>query len=270
MKKYNKRHPFISTMGMMRQYFAYNLSAAMAYRTSFLLQVFGMVLNNASFAFFWKILIDQVGSIGGYGFKEVMILWAIASSSFGFAVIVFGNIFSINDIIVKGELDTYLLQPKSVLLSVIASKTKVSGWGDLLYGFTLIIILFGLDIKTILLFSLYTLVSGIIFTSIMIISQSLTFFIGNAQAIAGLVQQFTITFSIYPETIYGGVLKVILYTLVPVGFMTFIPMRVITDFSIGYALLPIIAALILGIMARTLFGLGLKRYESGNLMVTKM
>lgn len=270
MEKFNKRNLLFSTLGMMKQYFAYNLSAAMAYRTSFLLQVFGMALNNASFAFFWKILIDQVGSIGGYGFKEVMMLWAISSSGFGLSVIVFGNALHLNDVIMKGELDTYLLQPKSVLLSLISSKTRVSGWGDLLYGFVLIFLIFGLDISSLLLFVLYSIVSGVIFTCILIISQSLTFFIGNASAISTLVFQFTITFSIYPETIYGGAIKVILYTLVPVGFMTFIPVRVMNDFSLGYALLPLVAAALLVLLSSTIFKWGLKRYESGNLMVTKM
>ena len=38
------------------KYFAFNLSALAEYRTSFIVQVFGMALNNASFAFFWWVL----------------------------------------------------------------------------------------------------------------------------------------------------------------------------------------------------------------------
>lgn len=72
------------------KYFIFNLSALVEYRTSFLIQVFGMAINNASFAFFWWVLFDKINmDIAGYGFKDVMFLWAVASTGFGLAHIFF-------------------------------------------------------------------------------------------------------------------------------------------------------------------------------------
>jgi ABC-2 type transport system permease protein len=109
----------------------------MEYRVSFLVQSFGMILNNAAFIFFWWILFNNVSSIGGYSFKDEMMLWAITSSSFGLCFISFGNVTQITRMILNGELDTYLLQPKDPLTNIVCSRTVVSAWGDFLYGIIL-------------------------------------------------------------------------------------------------------------------------------------
>lgn len=57
--------------------FAVNIQAVVEYRANFLLQVFGMMLNNAAFALFWGVLIGKVGSLGGYGFAEVMLSFSL-------------------------------------------------------------------------------------------------------------------------------------------------------------------------------------------------
>lgn len=142
---------------MMAAYFKLNLSASMEYRSSFLIQVFGMFLNNASFAFFWWLLFEKVGGdIGGYGFDEVMLLWAFASSGFGLMFVFFGNAIRLCEMILKGEIDSYLLQPKNVLVNVVASKSITSGWGgDIVYGIMLFFIIRGLDIKGFLVFLIF-------------------------------------------------------------------------------------------------------------------
>src|SRR5690348_6170199 len=97
-------------------YFKLNLSAAMEYRISFITQAAGMMLSNVSFIFFWWIVYKQTNSIGGYSFGDVMLLWSLASSAFGLALMLFGNVRGLAGIIMNGELDVYLLQPKNVFI----------------------------------------------------------------------------------------------------------------------------------------------------------
>ena len=58
----------MNTVRMLAAYFKFNLSSGMAYRASFLMQVFGMALNNAMFIVFWRVLYDHAGDLGGWGF----------------------------------------------------------------------------------------------------------------------------------------------------------------------------------------------------------
>lgn len=257
----------IQLIGM---YFKFNLSSSMEYRTSFLIQTFGMVLNNASFIFFWWILFENVQNIGGYGFNEVMMLWAISSTSFGLTFVLFGNLRRISEMIFNGELDPYLLQPKDVLVNIISSRTVVSAWGDVFYGMILFLVIYGFDMGSFLLFLFFNITATLIFSSILIFANSLTFYMGNSQGIVGLVFEFMITFSIYPEGIYKGFAKFIIYSILPSAFVSLIPVRLIVGFSWKWFLILIIVVIAWVIFAYWFFYRGLKKYESGNLIINKL
>ncbi len=250
------------------EYFKVNLSAGMEYRTSFLVQVFGMALNNSAFIFFWWILYERIPSIAGYGFNDVLFIWALASSSFGFVHIVFGNILNLSDTIIKGELDTYLVQPKDVYINVLCSRTRISAWGDLAYGYVLFIPVFGWG--KVFLFTLFVVFGGLLMGSIFAAAHTLTFFTGNANAIARLVVSFTITFTTYPEGIYKGALKWMVYSFLPAGFIVFLPHRILKAFNWWSVLILIIVDVLYITAGYYFFRAGLKKYESGNLITTKL
>lgn len=251
-------------------YFKFNISAVMEYRISFLIQSFGMILNNASFIFFWWILFNNINIIGGYGFKDVMMLWAITSTSYGLAFVTFGNIPHITSMILKGELDTYLLQPRDPLINIICSKTIISGWGDFLYGIILFFIVRGFDIRGFILFLLFCLTGALMFSAVLVTVHTLSFHIGSAQGIGQLVTEFLITFSIYPEGIFTGITKYILYTAIPVAFMVYIPSEVIGKFDLIRILQVFAMCLLWIILAYIAFYKGLKKYESGNLIINRI
>lgn len=259
-----------SHISLIFAYIKINLSASMEYRTSFILQVVGMFLNNFAFAVFWWLLLDKVGQIGGYGFKDVMLLWAIASTAFGIAVTFFGNLMRLVDIIIKGELDSYLLQPKNVLINVLMSKSQVSGWGDMLYGMILICILFPFNFPVYGLFIILSLLSALLFVSVGVSAASCTFFFGQFKSVADWVFDFMISFSIYPEIIYKGFIRFLLFTVLPAGFFTMIPARLINHFSLLTFIYFLGIVLLWVILSVTFFRFGIKHYESGNLIVQKL
>ncbi len=248
-----------------------NLSAGMAYSTSFLIQVFGMVLNNGAFIVFWLFLFERIGGdIAGYGFADVMFLWSLAASGFGLSVIVFGNTHHLSRIIYTGELDVYLLQPKPVLLNVLLSRTVVAGWGDLIYG----LVLFGLTqsatVSGILLFVFFTVLMALVVTAVRVFYHCLTFFVGNAEGFAGLAGELVITFMLYPGTIFRGPTAWILHSLIPAALVAHIPAAIFQSFQLGTLIVVVIADAAIVASAFLLFRLGLRRYESGNLIGTRM
>lgn len=255
---------------LMFYYLKFNLSSVMEYRMSFLMQSFGMILNNSAFIFFWWILFSNVNTIGGYTFQDEMMLWAISSTSFGLSFIVFGNVNQITKMILNGELDTYLLQPKDPLLNIICSKTVVSAWGDTLYGIILFFITRGLDLKGFMLFLVFCITGALIFSSVLVSFHALSFYTGNTEGLAQLVIEFLITFGIYPEGIFNNVIKVILYTVIPTVFIVYIPASVISHFS-AIKLFEVLGVAVIWIfIAYIIFYRGLKRYESGNLIISKL
>jgi ABC-2 type transport system permease protein len=251
--------------------FSANLQAVIEYRANFLAQVLGMMLNNGAFAFFWGVLIGKVGgSLGGYSFSDVMLVWALVSSSFGLAHVVFGNARGIGRIVQKGELDLYLLQPRDVLLNVLASRTLVSAWGDFLYGYLVLFLLPGLSLGRLGLFALLTVTGAVVFASTFTIAETLCFFLGDSSALSEAVTEFLLSFSLYPETIFDKGMRWVFYTILPSGFIAFLPLAALKALSWPLAPLLAGAALLYALAAYGFFRLGLRRYESGNQMGTRL
>jgi ABC-2 type transport system permease protein len=93
---------------------------------------------------------------------------------------------------------------------------------------------------------------------------SLAFFLGNAQQMSGMLNNAILTFSIYPNTIFTGVARFILFTLIPAAFVGAIPVEIVKGRSLGLlGLLTLVAGLAWGVAA-AVFYTGLRRYESGS------
>lgn len=255
---------------LMLHYIKFNLSSVMEYRVSFLTQSLGMILNNAAFIFFWWILFSNVNTIGGYGFQDEMMLWAVMSTSFGFTFVLFGNVSQITKMILNGELDTYLLQPKDPLCNILCSKTVVSAWGDTLYGIILFFIIRGFDITGFLLFLLFCITGALIFSSVLVSFHALSFHAGNVEGLAQMITEFLLSFGIYPEGIFSGGVRLILYTVIPSAFIVYIPSEVIKQFNIISLLEVLGIALLWIVTAYFMFYRGLRKYESGNLIINKL
>jgi ABC-2 type transport system permease protein len=251
-------------------YIKFNLSSIMEYRISFITQCIGMMLNNSAFIFFWWILFNNVENIGGYSFKDEMAIFALMSSGFGLCYIVFGNVGSITRMIMNGELDSYLLQPKDPLVNILCSKTAASAWGDFLYGIITFILFNSFEIRSILMFLLFCITSALLIASVLVTAHSLSFYAGNVEGFAQLIMEFLITFGTYPEGIFSNGMRVILYAVIPVGFMIFVPIEIIKGISPVMLLGVFAVALVWIVIAYAMFYKGLKKYESGNLIISKL
>ncbi|MBT3275622.1 MAG: hypothetical protein HN368_20875 [Spirochaetales bacterium] len=259
------------TLKLLGHYFRFNLSAGMSYRAAFLTQVFGMALNNSAFIVFWLILLKQVGgNIKGYEFEDVMFLWALGASGFGIAQVFMGNGRQISRIIYSGELDVYLLQPKPIAVNLVGSRMVVSGWGDVIYGLVLFFATQALSVWSVLLFLLFSILMAIVFTGLRMLYHSLTFFLGNAESFANLASETVVSFAIYPGSIFKGPTVWILHSLVPAALIAYIPARLIKNFEPGLFFVLLGADALLVAIALLVFYRGIRKYESGNRIGTRV
>lgn len=247
----------------------YNIMREMTNRVTFLTNVLFMILNNSTFLIQWLLLFHLKSDIGGYAFSDVMVLWGLAASTFGFAHILFQRAFHLPALILQGKLDSFLVQPKNVLLSIITSATNSSAIGDLIYGY-LVIIIFKFSIPNLLLFTLFTLLGGVIMAAFAVITGSFSFWIVRADLLSENLNNIIVNFGTYPDSIFKNGVRLLLYTIVPVGFVVYQPMHIILNFDLA-ALLGV-NAFTAGIclLAFILFYKGLKRYTSSNLMSARI
>lgn len=247
----------------------YAIMREMLNKATFISNVIFMILNNGAMIIQWIVLYSIQDNIGGYSFKQILLLWGLAASTYGFSRFFFKNAFDLSNTINSGKLDAYLVQPKNVLLSSITSSVSTSALGDLIYGIIMLII-YGLSFSSIALFLLFSICGGLILTGIAVILGSLSFWIENSDVLAEKGNSIMCNFATYPDGIFKGIVKILLFTLIPIGITTYIPVDVITTFDIVKLLIVVIVTIIIILLAFIIFNRGLKRYSSSNLMSARI
>ncbi len=247
-----------------------NLLAVMEFRAAFLSQVIGMMLNNGVYFVFWVVFFNRFPQVQGWTLSDMFLLFGLVAASFGLSTYFFGNITYLADLIAKGQLDYYLSLPRPVLPHALASRSVVSGLGDLAYGCLSFCLAGRFTLDTLGRFILGVLLSAVIFLAFMVLVQSLAFWMGQAQALSAQVFNAVITLSTYPLTLFNGAAKFVLFTLLPAALIGSLPAEFVRSFTwarLGWLLAA--AAALLG-LAVGVFYRGLRRYESGSLMQNQL
>jgi ABC-2 type transport system permease protein len=250
-------------------YFRHNLMSAMEYRFAFALQAVGMILNDVMLLFFWWVVFTRLPSLRGWDLSGVLTLYAIVAFSVGLATIVCGNATRLPTLIATGNLDYYLALPAEPLTHLLVSRMDLSAWGDLIFGLIVYVLVTPDCLLKLPLFLFLGTLAAIIFVSFAVILGSLAFFMGNAQELAQQGWNAMLTFGLYPVDIFPLAVRVVLYTIIPAAFVSTVPAQLLTAFQ-----WPTLTALVLftaGIAAAAwlVFRLGLRRYESGNLVTVR-
>ena len=90
-----------------------------------------------------------------------------------------------------------------------------------------------------------------------------SFFVGRTEP-GELGFHAIVFFSSYPVDLFGGVARFFLFAVVPAGFITSVPSRLVGEFHLGWALAVCAVATIVAALGWTTFALGLRRYTSGS------
>jgi ABC-2 type transport system permease protein len=264
------RHAARGAARLFFHYVRFNQGAGMEYRVSFITQVVGMFLNNSAFIVFWLVLYSNLGDINGYAFGDVMFLWALTALGFGLAGVFLGNATQLSRTIYTGELDVYLLQPKPPLINFLLSRMSISAWGDIAYGILLFAFTQPPDPLRAALFALFSVLMALVLVSLRVFYHSATFFLGNAEDFAATASDLVLSFALYPGSIFEGPVLLLLHSLIPAALIAYIPVRLVHSFDPVTMLLLLAGDGAVMLAAWGAFRLGLRRYESGNRMGTRL
>src|SRR5205823_4109734 len=105
-----------------------------------------------------------------------------------------------------------------------------------------------------------------VFVGFSVASASLTFYLGNAGVLCEQWRSAVISFSTYPQTLFSGFAKLVLFTAVPAAFVSYMPVEALRMLSVWYVAVSLCGAIAILAVGTILFYVGLRRYESGNLL----
>lgn len=247
-----------------------NLLAAMEYRVAFLSQVIGMMLNNGIYFIFWILFFDRFQAVRGWALNDMLLLFGVVATGFGAAVYLFGNVTALTEVIAGGRLDYYLSLPRPVLLHVLASGSIAAGVGDFTYGIFSFLAAGHYTVDAFARFVLGVLIAMTLFIAVLVIVHSTAFWLGQADVLAGQVFNALITFSLYPLTMFDGVARFLLFTILPAAFIGAVPAEFIRSFSWGTLGQLLLVTGIFLTLAIVIFHRGLRQYESGSAIQTQV
>lgn len=249
--------------------FARQLAASFALRAAFFTAAIVMLINDVLFFSTWWLVMRRFGSVRGWHLEDMMCLFGVSTAGFGACVILFGGIYDLGRKVDDGELDAFFTQPKSVLLQALACRTQPSGWGDLAAGVGMFALSGVVSWSRLPWVVLAVLCSAAAFTATGVVMHSLAFWVRRVPPLARSLWDFTVTFSLYPPPLFGGWLRVVLFTLLPAGLVAYLPL----DMLRAPAPSTVLAAVggTAGYVAFALwsFQRGCRLYASGNRVSTR-
>jgi ABC-2 type transport system permease protein len=245
------------------------MKVMMEYRTDFLIGVISTVLIQFTSVFFVKVVFDQIQSLNGWSFYEVLFIYGIAATGRSIHHIFFDNLWAIGwSYIRTGKFDRLLIRPINPLFHLLAERVQQDGFGQLVIG----VILLGTampnievewSVLNLLLLLVMIVSSGVMFVAINLILATLSFWMVDSLPLT--VAVFNISeFARYPITIYNKGIRFVLTWLIPYGFTAFYPAAAFLEQS-GYrtfALFTPLAALLVWLLAYAFWKRGLRSFVS--------
>lgn len=240
------------------------MAEAMALRAAFWTQLTVMAINDVVWILFWQLLFQRVGSIRGWDVTDVMTLFAITATVVGISMGPMANARRLGEQISNGGLDAILTTPADPLSYLIVRRVSPLALGDAVFGIGLLLIVVRPTPAQFALFCGASLLGAIVFTSFMVLLNSFSFWTGGRGEQADHAFNFAVTVGMYPIDLFGGLMKTLLFTALPVAFMTAVPSKIVSGENPAGLLLLAGVALVMVVLARTTFNAGLRRYSSGS------
>jgi ABC-2 type transport system permease protein len=238
------------------------------YRLDFAIGVLSFVFVQFSGILLITLVFQQIPDLNGYTFEQMVFFYGFFQLPRGLDHLITDNIWLIPMKIRKGDLDRHLLRPIDPLFQIVAERFQHEAFGELIIGGLLISITFpslGIQpsIFTLLLIGVLILIGALIYTSIKLLTASISFWTMNSMQVMVTVYNIS-DFAKYPITIFPTLIQTLITYIVPFAFVSFFPASVLLNQANGLSILAqsSLALVIIASLALYVWNKGLKGYES--------
>lgn len=254
----------LPTLRFYARLLATSLSASLALRASFLVRMSFMALNNLIFFVFWWLLLERVGDVRGYGLPQMARLFGVAAAAYGLANVLAGGAHELSRLIRDGGLDSLLTQPKPTLPYVWGLRSNASGVGDVASGLWLVFWPGQLGLAELPIVLVCVAASALVVVATISLAHGAAFFLSSSEGLSRSLVEVVITFSVYPDRLFTGGVRVVLFTVLPSAFFAYVPAEVVAAPSLSGLATLLSASAVYTLLAAGVFRLGLRRYASGS------
>jgi ABC-2 type transport system permease protein len=246
-----------------------NIQSSAELRTSFLMNVFGMAINNTAFIFLWVFFVKSVGVIGGWTAADIVGLQGFAALCYGIVLSVGAGIRRLPDYTASGAFDRFMLSPKNLLVRITTSFFFASSIGDIIFGIVCLVIyafLIHAGIFQILLILILIITSTLTFLAGVIVIYSMSFYFTDPYSVTYGFFQLFLTPSLFHGGAFQGVMRFIFTFIIPSLLLGALPVEIVRDISMGKLLLVSVLAILWFLFSIKIFNRAVRKYESTNFM----
>ena len=258
-------------MKVFTEYLKNNFKRALEYKTDFFMGLIGLITINFSSIIILVLIANNFTTIGEWTIWEVIFNYSLFLAGLGLHKMFFRNVVELERHIIKGTFDRFLLRPFSPFFQLVFEKLSLLDNTDFLLGIIgLTVSILNLEIKwgiwqSIGIF-IAVLNSALVFTLILTIITTMSFWIYRIRAILYGTSELQEAVQNYPITIYNKPLKFILTYILPYAATNFYPALILLgkeEDKIGQVFLYLILLDIILICAEiVLWKKGVKSYQS--------
>jgi len=232
-----------------------------ANRRILLTNLLGMLANNLLFFVTWVLIFQLTPHLRGWNLADVAMMYGLGASSFGLACSFFGGFRQLTSDIETGRFDTFLAKPVSPFTLMLTSATNPASWGDCITGPVFWLLFCHLNVLQ-FLFLVFAAINGaVVCTAIGVVIYSASFWLANIRNQTEVVLFMVISLLTTPLHGMPMVMKIVLFTIIPVAFITLVPIQTIHQPSIDKVLYMLLGAVGLMVVARMVFYWGLQSYK---------
>ena len=246
-----------------------NIQNGAELRGSFLINIFGMVINNVAYIFLWVYFIKSVGVVGGWTAADIIGLQAFVAIGYGFVFSTMMGIRKIPEYINSGSFDRFILSPKNLLIRIATASFNASAIGDLIFGlicFAVYIILISANFYQFLMMLVLVVLATIANLAISIIVGASSFFFMDPEAITKGFFDLFFAPSLFHGGAFQGALRFVFTFIIPSLVIGTLPVEAVRNMSLGKLALVAILAFVWFFIALRFFRYAVKKYESSNFM----
>lgn len=246
-----------------------NIQSSAELRTSFLMNIVGMAINNTAFIILWVFFVQSVGVIGGWTAADIVGLQGFSAISYGIVFSTAMGIRKLPDYVASGAFDRFMLSPKNLLLRVATSSFSASAVGDMVFGIVCLVI-YGLlihaTVSQILIIAILIILVTVVFLATTIAIYSTSFFFMDSNAVTNGLFELFLTPALFHGGAFQGIMRFIFTFLIPSLLIGALPVEAVRNVSLNkLALIGLLAILFL-IISTKIFSKAIKKYESSNFM----
>ena len=256
-------------LGIVGAYFAQFLKTRLAYRVDFLVDLSANLFAIGVQLTTLTVLFSKVDALKGWSFEQVLFIYGFSLLPLGMFNVVAINLYRFAEhYIADGNLDRVLLRPVNPLAQVLSESFNVSGLNEMLLGTGIMIFAAGrlgleFGVVDVLVFMVLVPSAAVIYAAVFLGLTAVSFWHEDRMGLSPPIYN-VIRFARYPLTIYGRGVQVFLTFVLPFAWVAYMPA---TWFVGGpdvrqWALLTPLVALILAMVAYSIWRTGLRRYAS--------